>query len=164
MSCRSRSAIFCSRVTIIERTYSDDTLPETARFYARDTITLGWEDRQHVHRRRRSDGGLEFSTSLPRGTLLRDGDCLVLDEARTVVKIVERPEPVFVIEPVTLQQWALFAYQIGNRHLPLMVAERGIVCPDVPGVEPLLVRERIPHRRATLPFTPATAAAGHQHP
>ena len=150
-------------MTIIERTYSDATLPEPARFYARDTITLGWEDRLHVHGRRCSDGGQEFGTSLARGTLLRGGDCLVLDEVRTVVMVVERPEPVFVIEPLTLQEWALFAYQIGNRHLPLMVAERGIVCPNVPGVEQLLVRERIPHRRATLPFTPATAVAGHQH-
>src|SRR5258708_2364185 len=150
-------------MTIIEVTYREATLPDPARFYARDTITLGWEDRRHVHGRRRSDGGLEFAMALPRGTLLRGGDCLVVDEARMVVTVVEKLEPVFVIEPLTLQEWALFAYQIGNRHLPLMIAERGIVCPDVPGVEPMLVRERIPHRREALAFTPATLAAGHQH-
>jgi urease accessory protein len=150
-------------MTIIERTYSETTLPDPARFYARDTITLGWEDRQHGHGRRRADGGVEFGMALARGTALRGGDCLVVDEARTVVTVVEKVEPVFVIEPLTLHEWALFAYHIGNRHLPLMIAERGIVCPDVPGVEPLLLRERIPHRRAALPFTPATAAAGHQH-
>jgi urease accessory protein len=148
-------------MTIIERTWSEATLPEPARFYARDTITLGWEDRQHGHGRRRSDGGVEFGAALARGTVLQGGDCLVIDEARMVVVVVEKPEPVFVIEPLTLQEWALFAYQIGNRHLPLMIAERGIVCPDVAGVEPMLVRERIPHRRATLAFTPA--AAGHRH-
>jgi urease accessory protein len=148
-------------MTIIERTWSEATVPEPARFYARDTVTLGWEDRQHGHGRRRSDGGVEFGTALPRGTTLRGGDCLVVDEARTVVTVVEKLEPVFVIEPVTLQEWALFAYQIGNRHLPLMIAARAIVCPDVPGVEPMLVRERIPHRRAALAFTPA--AAGHRH-
>ena len=150
-------------VNIIERTYREDSLPDAARDYARDTITLGWEDRLHVHGRRRSDGGVEFGTSLPRGTVLRDGDCLVVDDARAVVTVVERKEPVFVIEPDTCQEWALFAYIIGNRHQPLMIAERAIVCPDVAGVEQLLVQQRIPHTRATLPFTPATAPATHQH-
>jgi urease accessory protein len=150
-------------VTIIDRTYREDLLPAPARFYARDTITLGWEERQQVHGRRRSDGGVEFGLSLARGTRVRGGECLVLDEARTVVMIVERLEPVFVIEPLTPHHWALFAYQIGNRHLPLMIAEGSMVCPDVPGVEQLLVGERMPYRRATLPFTPTTTSGGHQH-
>jgi urease accessory protein len=150
-------------VTIIERTFHEEMLPEATRLYVRDTITLGWEDRLHVHGRRRSDGGVEFGTSLPRGTILRAGDCLVVDDARTVVTVVERPEPVFMIEPRTPQEWGLFAYHIGNRHQPLMITERGIVCPDVAGVEQLLEQQHIPYTRATLPFTPATAVAAHQH-
>ena len=147
----------------IEQIYREDALPEAARGYVRDTITLGWEDRLHVHGRQRSDGGVEFATSLPRGTILRGGDCLVVDDARTLVAVVERPEPVFVIEPRTSQEWGLFAYHIGNRHQPLMITERGLVCPDVAGVEQLLVQQHIPYTRATLPFTPATAATPHQH-
>jgi len=150
-------------VTVVERTHREDALPEAARGYGRDTITLGWEDRVHVHGRRRSDGGVEFGTALPRGTILRGGDCLVVPDVRTVVVVVERPEPVFVIEPTTPQEWGLFAYQIGNRHQPLMITEQGIVCPDGPGVEQLLDQQRIPYTRATLPFTPATAVAAHQH-
>jgi urease accessory protein len=150
-------------MTVIEQTHHEDALPQAARGYARDTITLGWEDRVHVHGRRRSDRGVEFGMALPRGTILRGGDCLVVHESRTVVTVVERPEPVFVIEPQTSQEWGLFAYQIGNRHQPLMITERAIVCPDVPGVEQLLEQQRIPYTRATLPFTPATAVAAHQH-
>jgi urease accessory protein len=150
-------------MTVVERTHREDALPQAARGYARDTITLGWEDRVHVHGRRRSDGGVGFGTALPRGTVLRGGDCLIVHDARTVVTVVERPEPVFVIEPQTSQEWGLFAYQIGNRHQPLMITERAIVCPDVPGVEQLLEQQRIPYTRATLPFTPATAVAAHQH-
>ena len=84
---------------VVERMYRESDLPDSARHFARDTITLGWEDRTHVHGRRRTDGGVEFGTALPRGTVLHAGDCLVLDEARLVVSIVERPEPVFVVEP-----------------------------------------------------------------
>jgi urease accessory protein UreE len=95
--------------------------------------------------------------------MLRGGDSLVLHEAKTVVIVVERPEPVFLIEPRTPQEWGLFGYHIGNRHLPLMITQSGIVCPDVAGVEPLLHQQRIPYTRTTLPFTPATVVAGHQH-
>jgi len=146
---------------VVEQVHREDELPVTARGYARDTITLGWDDRVRGHGRRRSDGGLAFGLFLPRGTILRDGDCLVIDEAKTVVVIVERPEPVFVIEPRTPQEWGLFAYHIGNRHQPLMIAETGIVCPDVAGVEQLLEQQGIPFARTTLPFTPATAVANH---
>ena len=140
-----------------------DALPATTSGYARDTMTLGWEDRMHVRGRRQSDGGLAFGLSLPRGTMLRGGDCLVVDEAMTVVVVIERPEPMFLIEPRTPQEWGLFAYHIGNRHQPLMITERSLVCPDMPGVEQLLQQHDMPYVRSTLPFTPAATVAGHQH-
>ena len=148
---------------VIERVFREPELPEEARTYKRDTITLGWEERTHVHGRRRTDEGVEFGTSLPRGTVLRAGDCFVLDDARVAVSIVERPEPVFVIEPRSAPEWGLFAYHIGNRHQPLMITDRSLVCPDVPGVEQLLQQHRMPYTRATLPFTPAATVAAHHH-
>jgi urease accessory protein len=150
-------------VTVVERVFNDADMPATARVYARDTVTLGWEGRTHVHGRRRTDGGVEFGTSLPRGTVLRAGDCLVLDAEHLVVAVVERDEPVFVIEPRSAHEWGLFAYHIGNRHQPLMITDRALVCPDVPGVEQLLQQHHMPYTRATRPFTPAATAAGHQH-
>jgi urease accessory protein len=146
---------------IVEQIHREDALPPTACGYARDTLTLGWVDRLRVRGGRQSDGGAAFGLSLPRGTILRGRDCLVLDEAKTVVIVVERPEPVFLIEPRTPQEWGLFAYHIGNRHLPLMITEAGIVCPEVNGVEHLLEQHHIPFTRATLAFTPATSVAHH---
>jgi urease accessory protein UreE len=67
----------------------------------------------------------------------------------------------FFIEPRTPQEWGLFAYHIGNRHLPLMFTELGIVCPDVAGAKQLLEQQRIPFVRATLSFTPAASVANH---
>jgi urease accessory protein len=150
-------------MTVVDRAFQHDALPQAARAFARDTMTLGWEERARAHGSRRSDGGVEFGTSLPRGTVLRSGDCLVLEPERLVVTIVERPEPVFVIEPRSVPEWALFAYQIGNRHQPLMVIEGGLVCPEAPGVEQLLEQHQMPYTRATLPFTPASATSGHRH-
>ena len=150
-------------MVIVERTYREHEVPERAHAYTRETITLGWEDRTHVHGRRRSDGGVEFGTSLPRGTVLHAGDCLVLDSERLVVSVIERAEPVFVVEPRSAPEWALFAYHIGNRHQPVMITERSLVCPDAPGVEQLLQQHDMPYVRSTLPFTPAATVAGHQH-
>ena len=148
---------------VVDRLFRECDVPETALGYARDTITLGWEDRTHVHGRRRTEGGVEFGTALPRGTVLRAGDCFVLDDERRVVMVVERPEAVFVIEPRSAPEWALFAYHIGNRHQPLMVTDHALVCPEVPGVERLLQQHKMPYARATMPFTPAATVAGHQH-
>ena len=150
-------------MTIVERVFAERELPEDARGLARDTVTLGWEDRTHVHGRRRTDGGVEFGTALPRGTVLRAGDYLILDAERLVVAVVERVEPVFVIQPRSAPEWALFAYHIGNRHQPLMIADDVLVCPDVPGVEALLQQHHMPYTRTTRAFTPAATVAGHTH-
>jgi urease accessory protein len=150
-------------VIVVDRVFRERDIAEAARSYTRDTITLGWEDRTHVHGRRRTEGGVEFGTALPRGTVLRAGDCFVLDDERRVVMVVERPEAVFVIEPRSAPEWARFAYHIGNRHQPLMITDQALVCPDVPGVELLLQQHQMPYARATMPFTPAATVAAHQH-
>ena len=148
---------------VADRIYRESELPESSASYARDTIALGWEERVKAHGRRRSDGGVEFGTSLPRGSVLRAGACFVLDSERLVVAVIERPEPVFVIEPLTPSDWGLFAYHIGNGHQPLMITDRGLVCPDVPGAESLLQHHRIPYVRAHLAFTPAGGGTDHHH-
>jgi urease accessory protein len=150
-------------MTIAERVYRESDLPGEARGFRRDTVTLGWEERTSGHGRRRTDNGVEFAASLPRGSVLRAGDCLVLEAEQLVVSVIERPEAVFVIEPRSPHEWGLFAYHIGNRHQPLMIANGSLVCPDVPGVEPLLQQHRMPYRRATQPFTAVATVAGH-HP
>ena len=150
-------------MVVVERVHRESELTTAVREYERDTVTLGWEDRTHVHGRRCTDSGVEFGTSLPRGTVLRAGDCFVIDQARLIVTVVERPEPVFVVEPRSAAEWALFAYHIGNRHQPVMITDRALVCPDIPGVEPLLQQHRMPYTRAMLPFTPAATTVGHAH-
>jgi urease accessory protein len=143
--------------------YREESLPASARAYDRDTITLGWEDRLKARGRRRSNGGVEFGTSLPRGIVLRGGDCLVVEAKRLVVEVIERLEAAFVIEPRTPAEWGLFAYHIGNGHLPLMVTGHALVCPDVPGVELLLQYHRIPYSRAEVAFTPSAGLVDHRH-
>jgi urease accessory protein len=136
-----------------------DALPDPARLSALDTITLGWEDRAKTRARRRSDGGLEFATALPRATVLRADDCFILPQL--VVRVVERPEPVFVIEPRSPEEWGLFAYHLGNSHQAVMFTASALLCVDVPGARQVLEYHGIPHTRAERPFTPVTLNPGH---
>ena len=138
-------------------------LPERALAFARDRITLGWEERLKGRARRISDGGAEFGTALPRGTMLRDGDCFVLDQLQIVVTVVARAEPVFVIAPRTPEEWGRYAYQIGNNHLPVMIEDGLLVCPDVPGMEQVLTLHDIAFSRASRPFTPLAGLPDHRH-
>lgn len=154
---------------VVREVHRLHAMPVVAAGFARDTLTLGWEERLRARGRRRSDGGVEFGTALSRGTVLRTGDCFVVVDASLVVAIVERPERVFVIVPESPAQWATFGYHIGNSHQPLMVVEGELLCPDVPGMEQVLRYHGIPFTRGERAFTPMSVggelyAAGHQHP
>ena len=139
-------------------------LPGSAARFARDTITLGWEERLRVRGRRRSDGGLEFGTALERGTVLRGGDWLLVEALATAVAVVELAEPVFIIRPQSAAEWAVFGYHIGNSHQPLMITDAEIVCADLPGMTDVLSYHRIPFVRELRPFTPlGLDKIGHRH-
>jgi urease accessory protein len=143
--------------------YRAESLPGSAREYAADTVTLGWEERRRTRGRRMSDAGVMFGTTLARGTVLRGGDCFVLDPISTVVTVVEMPEAVFVVVPRIPSEWALFAYHIGNCHQPLMVTDEAIICADLPGMKEALDYHRIPFSRRVQPFTPVVDLAAHTH-
>jgi urease accessory protein len=143
--------------------YRPESLPDSAREYAADTVTLGWEDRLRTRGRRMSDSGVMFGTTLARGTVLRDGDCFVLDPISTVVTVVEMPEAVFVVVPRTPAEWALFAYHIGNSHQPLMVTDEAIICVELPGMREALEYHGIPFTSRVQAFTPVVDTAAHTH-
>ena len=140
-----------------------DELPAETRPYDRDEIVLDWEQRLKPRGRRVTTAGVEFATALPRGTVLRHGDCLVLSTIRLIVVIVECDEQVLVIRPVSAAQAAEFAFHIGNSHSPMMIDDGLIVCPELPGMTQLLTYHGIPFVRAERPFTPLGQVVNHRH-
>jgi urease accessory protein len=148
-------------IEIVRDVFREEDLPIPAA--ARETMTLGWEERLKARARRRSDGGREFATALARGTILRAGDCLVLGDPHVVIVVVEAAEPVFVVRPRTPADWALFAYCIGNSHQPLMITDDAIVCADAMGMEQVLEHHAIPFSREIRPFTPVAGVGDHRH-
>ena len=149
---------------VVYEIHRAESLPEAVRTYTRDSVTLGWEDRLRGRGRRRSDAGVDFGTALPRGAILRAGDCFVLDVHRLVIEVIEREEMVLVVEPATTEEWGLFGYHIGNSHQPVMMTGRAIVCPDIPGMQQVLDQHGIAFVRAKQRFTPVLAyRPGHAH-
>jgi urease accessory protein len=83
-------------------------------------LVLPYELRQKTRLRTRSTTGEEVGLFLPRGEILRDGDCLQADDGRCV-KVTAKPEKVLQIGCPDAQQLARVAYHLGNRHVPLQV-------------------------------------------
>ena len=148
-------------MTIVENILSTSQLDARQRSFAQDTITLTWEERRQGHGKRRSDKGVEFAISLPTGALLKDGDCLVLGEENTVITVREAPEGVYVIRPKTPQEWAFYAYHVGNRHQSVMIGDTELIFLQNPAVRSLLEQLHVPYTTDTRPFT--AALAGHSH-
>ncbi len=71
-----------------------------------------------------SERRLTFLLDLPRATLLREGDGLVLDDG-SIVRVVARPELLVEVSAATAQATVRLAWHLGNRHTDVeIVGER----------------------------------------
>jgi urease accessory protein len=131
--------------------------------YRHDTLTLKWQDRRQGHGKRRSDAGLEFAISLPGGTILKEGDCMLLEAERTIVEVREASEPVYVLRPKSPQEWAYYAYHVGNRHQEVMIGETELIFLQNPAVRSLLEQLHAHFETEERPFTAALVNVGHAH-
>jgi urease accessory protein UreE len=148
---------------VVHEVVREAALPPSASVYTRDTVTLGWEERLKARGRRRSDSGTEFGTALPRGTVLKADDCLICEPLERLFVVIERAEPVLIVEPSDPVEWGLFGYYIGNSHQPVMLTEHEIVCADLPGMDQVLEQHAIVFTRAVRPFTPVAMTVDHRH-
>jgi len=149
-------------MTVVEKTQSAAEADATSSGYRRDTLTLTFEDRRQGHGKRRSDGGVEFAISLPTGTVLKGGDCLVLAPDQIVVIVQEAPEAVYVVHPKTPQEWAYYAYHVGNRHQQVMIGDTELIFLQNPAVRSLLEQLHVHFHMDVRPFTAALATV-HAH-
>ena len=120
-------------VTVVDKIHTKEEAETEVEDWKQETLTVTWEARQKSHTKLKTDSGLEFAISFAVGTILKDGDYLLLEPEKVCVEVKPAPEPVYVLSPSDNQQWANWAYQIGNRHQLLMLTDTEIVCPQNPG-------------------------------
>jgi len=127
-----------------------------------DRVALTWEQRQKSRQKLVTMQGCDIALALPTGSRLQGGDLLPVPGGWIAVEFAL--EDVLLVRPRSLQEIALVAYQIGNRHLPLEIGDDGLKTLYEPVLETYFKRQGIAVERAQQPFTPVNAASGHRHP
>jgi urease accessory protein len=87
---------------------------------ASEQLILPFELRQKSRLRATSVAGTEFALLLPRGTVLRDGDCLRAVNG-LIIAVRAAAEPVSTARSDDAAHFARVCYHLGNRHVPLQV-------------------------------------------
>ncbi len=85
-------------------------------------VSLPFERRQKARQRVTLDSGEDVALVVPRGTILRDGDCLE-SGAGVRVRVCAAPEPVSIVKGDSPQALARAAYHLGNRHVWVQVGD-----------------------------------------
>jgi urease accessory protein len=83
-------------------------------------VSLHYDERRKSRQRVRADDGGEVALLLPRGTVLRDGDCLLADDG-AVILVRAAAEPLSEVRSHDPLQLMRAAYHLGNRHVALQV-------------------------------------------
>ena len=150
-------------MTIVEKIWALASVGAQYPNYPHDTVTLTWEERRQGHGKRRSDGGIVFAISLPDGAVLKSGDCFILEGERTIVKVREALEPVYIIRPDSPKQWAFYAYHVGNRHQAVMIGDSELIFLQNPAIRSLLEQLKVVYSADSRSFSGALTLAGHSH-
>ena len=87
-----------------------------------DAVTLPFLDRHRRRLRLVADSGRPFLLDLPRAQHLTEGDGLELDNG-SYVRVRAAAEPVIEVAADSPTDLLRIAWHIGNRHLPLQVAD-----------------------------------------
>jgi urease accessory protein len=92
---------------------------------AQATLSLPYELRQKSRLKTNLDSGEEIGIILPRGRVLRGGDCLKAENG-IIIELEAAEESVSTvntIDKITLQR---ACYHLGNRHVPLQITENWV--------------------------------------
>ena len=89
------------------------------------TLTLPFELRQKSRFKTRLDDGRDAGVFLPRGHLLRGGDCLKTTDG-DIVEVRAADETVSTIYSNSPLELARACYHLGNRHVNLQITEKWI--------------------------------------
>jgi urease accessory protein len=125
-------------------------------------LTLSFDRRRRSRQRARLDGGEEVAVVLPRGTVLEDGDVLLLDDERLVrvnaaAEVLSRATST---DPLVL---ARAAYHLGNRHIPVQVGPGFLAYQHDHVLDDMVRGLGLVVATVEASFEPESGAYGHGH-
>lgn len=127
-----------------------------------DTITL---DETARHRRRitlTSDSGIEFLLDLPKATLLRHRQGLVLNDGQ-IIEVQAAPEDLYEVSANDGRHLLALAWQIGNRHLAAQIEDDRLLIRRDPVIREMLEGLGARVQDISAPFDPEGGAYGDAH-
>ncbi len=132
--------------------------------HADAVLTLPFGDRQRSRLRTQLDSGEEVGFMLPRGRVLRDGDCLRASDGR-IIEVRAAVETVSTARTDDMQLLARAAYHLGNRHMPLQVGAGWLRYRHDHVLDEMVEGLGLTVQAEQAPFEPESGAyqGGHQH-
>jgi len=124
-----------------------------------DRLVLDYDARQRHRFRARLESGELVAVRLPRGTVLKDGDVLEMDDG-VPVAIVAAPEALSIATTSDPLLLARIAYHLGNRHVALQVEPGHLAYLHDHVLDDLCTRLGAAVAFAEAPFTPEGGAYG----
>ncbi|MEM9164109.1 MAG: urease accessory protein UreE [Cyanobacteria bacterium P01_F01_bin.4] len=136
----------------------------TASLQSADMVlSLTAEARTRSRHRYTADNGTEVYLNLPRGTVLKGGDCLGADDHDQVLQVLATSEAVMTVKAQTGFDLLRAAYHLGNRHVPLELHPDYLRLSPDPVLAHMLEHLGAQVIYETVPFEPESGAYGHAH-
>lgn len=128
-----------------------------------DRLILPFDRRQKSRLRVRLESGQEAALMLERGSILRGGDRLQMNQR--IVLVVAADEPVLHVTARDAQQLARAAYHLGNRHVPLQIGPDWLRLERDHVLKDMLIGLGATVIEMDAPFEPEAGAygGGHRH-
>ena len=129
---------------------------------AQATLSLPFELRQKSRLKAQLDSGEEVGLMLPRGRVLRGGDCLKAENGMIIElrAALESVSTATASDPITLQR---ACYHLGNRHVPLQITESWIRYQKDHVLDDMVVSLGLTINHEQAPFEPEVGAYHHHH-
>jgi urease accessory protein len=134
------------------------------------TLDLDWDTREKSRFGATDSAGREIAVLLPRGTVLRGGDVLVVEDG-SLVRVQAAPQAVLQVRHCSAHgspfDLLRAAYHLGNRHVPLELQRDLLQLEPDPVLADMLRRQHLIVTEAQAAFEPEAGAygegAGHGH-
>jgi len=130
---------------------------------AQATLTLPFALRQKSRLRTRLDSGEDIGLFLPRGTILRHGDCLQTTTGQ-VIEVHAAPEAVSTACSDDSLLLTRAAYHLGNRHVALQVGAGWLRYRHDPLLDRMIADLGLSLRFEQAPFEPEIGTYSTDHP
>jgi urease accessory protein len=137
--------------------------PANAEQKVQSTLVLSAEERQRSRYLCQTASGEDLLLSLPRGTILAEGDLLTTDLKDWWVRIQAKAEPVLIVQASNPLDLLRAAYHLGNRHIPLELKLQTLKLSTDPVLREMLEHLGLVVYEGLEPFSPEVGAYGHHH-